>query len=244
MAQVCFPFLLQNRNAAAVVSSCGRAIVEEKQNRIERRLRQPRPCGLRRAASDNQPSFKLRMELCIERETTALWQTKWEEGHLPRLELHPAERLEAPADLGDWVCPATTLAWVAQHVEARDRIDFQQAARRQQLPAFQRKLMLCVLAYAYARQMFDAEEIARACEEDPVLRRLCGGRAPLPADLQSFRRSNRAALEEILSCVFESAIRHRFDLGRIPLPAGMERDLRALASERLDIARHMEVVDS
>ena len=183
------------------------------------------------------------MELCIEQVTASQWETSWEQAGLPGLELPTFERLEAPGDLGSWVAPATILGWVAHEVEMGDGTTFQPADGAQQFPPYERKLMFCVLAYAYTRQMFDAEEIARSCARDPVLRRLWDGGAPFPSDLQRFRRSNRAALERIVTGVFEKAIRHRFDLGRMVLPPELEGDLQQLAAERLDIARHVAAED-
>jgi len=153
------------------------------------------------------------------------------------------EAVGAPADLGNWVSPATVLSWAAQEVELLGGNDVRRTGGLNELSRNRGKLALCLLAYAYARQMFDSEEIIRACHEDPVLRRLCGDRAPFAMELQSFRHRNRPVLERVLGRLFMRAIRHRFDLGGISLPQELEQDLHRVASERLDIARHMGAVD-
>ncbi len=103
--------------------------------------------------------------------------------------------------------------------------------------------MQCVLAFAYARQIFDSEGIARACRTEPMLQRLCRGSVPFAAELRSFRRTNRLVLEEILTGVFMRAVSERFDLAEGLLPTELKGDLQKLAAERLNIARHMDAVD-
>ncbi len=124
--------------------------MEEKKRPWEGRLKEPAYPG---------EISGVRMELCMER-AASLWETRWEQAGLPGLELPTFEKLEAPADLGSWVCPATVLAWVARGVELQEWSAFKPADGMQQLSAHDRELMLCVLAYAYARQMFDAAAIA------------------------------------------------------------------------------------
>ncbi len=103
--------------------------------------------------------------------------------------------------------------------------------------------MLCVLAYAYARQIYDPDGIVRACRTDEVLQPLCRGVAPFAIEVQWFRRRNRAVLETVLAGAFMRAVRHRFDLDGAVLPAELSEDLRKLAIDRLNIARHMDRIE-
>ncbi len=101
-----------------------------------------------------------------------------------------------------------------------------------------------VLAYAYARQVYDSEEIVRACRTDPVLQPLCRrGGAPFAGEVQWFRRRNRAVLERVLTGVFLRAVRDRFDPGGVAVRAELEQDLRRVAVDRLNTARHMDRVE-
>lgn len=185
----------------------------------------------------------LDMEYCFAKEIPLKWRlSAWEQWWLE--DAHPAwERLEAPADLGRWVCPSEVLAWAADEVEL---LPWNGPGAAGQLLGVAREWanrMLTLLSFAYARQMFDSEGIAHACRTDPMLQRLCPGSVPFANEFRTFRRRYRRVLERVLAGIFMRGIRHRFDLRGVPLPVELEQDLEKLAAQRLDIARHMDTVE-
>src|SRR5512136_1544928 len=104
------------------------------------------------------------MELCIERETASEWPVAGPEEARLDGGIGPAVKArEAPGDLGSWVCPSTVLAWIAHEVEMVAGNGCESGDRLKQPAGYRSKVMVTVLAYAYARQMFDSEAIARAC---------------------------------------------------------------------------------
>ena len=111
-------------------------------------------------------------------------------------------------------------------------------------PDYHPKSMLAVLVFAYCSAVFDSESIARLCQAETPFRALCQGGAPFAHELTNFRRKNRALIEKVLAGVLLRAICYRFGLDHRVVPVEMDEDLRERASERLDIARHMDVVDA
>ena len=148
-----------------------------------------------------------------------------------------------PSDLTEWVEPCRLMEWAEEEVA---RLDWKQPEVVDHLrrhPAYRPKMMLALLAYAYATQLFASEEIVRRCYEDTVYRLLSEGKAPARADLARFRRENRGLLRGILYQLLVRAIKERFSLGTILLPPGFKRYLLDNAIERLDMARHMDVTE-
>ena len=90
--------------------------------------------------------------------------------------------------------------------------------------------LLCLLAFAYAKEVFSSEEIVRACYSDEMFALICHGEIPFVEELRTFRRRNRCRLEPILAAVFVRA------MDQCPLSAGLEQDLRHQAAERLQTA--------
>ncbi len=101
-------------------------------------------------------------------------------------------------------------------------------------------MMLSLLAFAFASQVFASEDIARACRREPVFYRLCHGCPPFAHELLRFRRHNRPALERALTRLFTRALLCKFGLDSERLPAELQEDLRAHAAQRLTLARHMD----
>jgi hypothetical protein len=146
----------------------------------------------------------------------------------------PTEDLRPPLDLRQWIDPWTLAGWTEKEVEK---------LRDESWPigpgnSFRRTARL--LVFAYASRVFDSEEVVRKCHVDPVFRVLCDGEPPIARELWSFRRNNRMLLQDLLSRVLLYSVRERFGLdATVPQP-GLEQDLRQHATERLNIARHMD----
>jgi hypothetical protein len=64
--------------------------------------------------------------------------------------------------------------------------------------------MLALLAYCYAAGIYDADDIAWTCQNDPVVRSICGAARPDPATLLRFRCINRGWIEQCLKLVFSA----------------------------------------
>ena len=62
---------------------------------------------------------------------------------------------------------------------------------------------------------------------------------PTTRELGRFRKENRGLLKWCLAQVFKRALRTRYDLGEF-IPSGVRQYLLRDASDRLDIARHMD----
>jgi hypothetical protein len=146
--------------------------------------------------------------------------------------------LEIPLNLAEWVKPETIADWIPQAIT---RLDCNRPEVLNFLthPADQRpETVLTVLVFAYLTQRFASGEIFEACHSDPVLRRLCGGKAPYADELEHFRRKNRSLVEHLTGQVLVRAVAEKFlDAGQVP--PGLQHGLLDRAVEQVDVARHM-----
>ena len=148
--------------------------------------------------------------------------------------------VELPANLRLWFCDSTVICWIRQELEKQGGAQRQPGRAQRQSADDDATNLLSVLAFGYASLVFASDEIANACRCDPAFWQLCHGHAPFAHELRSFRRHNRRFIESLLTVIFARAITHKFGLMSALLPAELQEDLRRHASERLDLARHMD----
>ena len=152
----------------------------------------------------------------------------------------PTEEFKPPLDIRDWIDPWVVAAWTEEEVERLCKSEPAMAGFLSPRPEYRPQMLLRLLAFAYASRVFDSEEIVQKCYSDPVFRVLCDGGPPMARDLWRFRRNTRALLERILSRVLFRSVQERFGLdATVPQP-DLEEDLLHRATERLNIARHMD----
>jgi len=145
-----------------------------------------------------------------------------------------------PTNLRDWFSDATLAWWIQQEVKKLKEEQPEPSLYLHGHSDSDRGTMLSILALAFADQLFESDDIARACRSEPVFRRLCQGRPPFSHEVSRFRRQNRPALEQILSGLFTQAVLLKFGLDPERLPMELQEDLHDHAAERLDLARHMD----
>jgi transposase len=105
-----------------------------------------------------------------------------------------------PPDLREWL-PADHLAWFVRDVV--DQLDLGPFLRRYRAdghghPAYDPKLLLGVLLYAYCVGVRSSRQIQRRCTEDLAFRVLAGNQAPDHVTIARFRARHQAALAELL----------------------------------------------
>lgn len=61
------------------------------------------------------------------------------------------------------------------------------------------KILLAVLTFGYATEVYRAAEIHAQVLQDPACRQICGGEVPPACDIRTFRQLNRAVLEKCLT---------------------------------------------
>jgi hypothetical protein len=150
--------------------------------------------------------------------------------------------LRLPPDLSQWVAPERLAAWIQEEIEKLDaaRPEVQEFLRM--LPECRPKVILSLMLYAYATQVFSSEDLVEACHKQPIFTALCAGKPPFPEELEHFRRKHRVLLENILAEIFARAVREKYvDVGK--LPPGLEYSIFAQAVDRLDTARHMDTAE-
>src|SRR6266478_9130855 len=147
-----------------------------------------------------------------------------------------AEKLQIPLDLSEWCEKAVLLAWTKELVEGLEWSDPNLVAYLRAHPAYEPRIWLQLLTFAYATGIFESEEIVRLCYADATFRSLCAGATPSQKELSCFRRENRGLLKSYLTEILKRALREKFALGRTLLPAGLRQFLAETATVRLDIA--------
>jgi transposase len=105
-----------------------------------------------------------------------------------------------PPDLRDWL-PADHLAWFVRDVV--DQFDLDPFLRCYRAdghghPAYDPKVLLGVLLYAYATGMRSSRQIQRRCTEDLAFRALAGNQAPDHVTIARFRVRHQQALAGFL----------------------------------------------
>lgn len=138
------------------------------------------------------------------------------------------ERVD-PAALVD--CVDEEVAHFCQSSEVPENFSAQEPNRRE---------LLGVLTFAYARRVYDSEEIAQRCQTEATFRRLCNGHTPFTSELIRFRRHYRPLLVTLLANVMMRASETVLNEPRPASTAALKRQLLCQATARLDTARHLD----
>lgn len=77
-------------------------------------------------------------------------------------------------------------------------------------PAFQPRILLAVLTFCYATQVYAASAIRRQMLQDPACRSVCQGEFPFPCEVRAFRHLNRAELEKCLTTALRFLEQQKF----------------------------------
>jgi len=103
-----------------------------------------------------------------------------------------------------------------------------------------RRELLGVLTFAYARRIYDSEEIAQHCQTESAFRRLCNDHTPFTSELIRFRRHYRPLLVTVLANVLMRATKTALEGATPSSSAALKRQLLCQATSRLDMARHLD----
>jgi transposase len=108
-----------------------------------------------------------------------------------------------PPSLREWV-PEDHLVWtIVEAVEEMDLSDFYADYRADGhgRPAYDPRMMVALLLYAYARGNRSSRGIERECREDVAYRVICANRVPDHSTIAEFRVRHEAALAELFTSV-------------------------------------------
>ena len=135
-----------------------------------------------------------------------------------------------PLDFCEWVAPASLQRWVQE--ELKNVTD----------PAAQggRKTLLGVLAFAYARGIFDSEEILGLCRSDPLFKALHGTGEFSWEDMLDARHKDRTPLINFMMRVLTRAVAEKHGVPAASLDPALKRRLHENVVDRLDNARNMD----
>jgi transposase len=108
-----------------------------------------------------------------------------------------------PPSLRDWVSGDHLVWTILEAVEEMDLADFYADYRADGhgRPAYDPKMMVALLLYAYARGNRSSRGIERECQEDVAYRVICANHVPDHSTIAEFRRRHEAALAELFTSV-------------------------------------------
>ena len=146
-----------------------------------------------------------------------------------------------PPDLRDWL-PADHLVWFV--IDVVDQIDLSAFRRAYRADghgraAYDPRLMVAVLLYAYCTGLRSSRVIERRCIEDVTFRILAGGLCPDHVTIARFR----ARHAEALAGVFVDSLRLCAEAGLVRLGVVALDGTKMGASASLDANRTMEALD-
>jgi transposase len=108
-----------------------------------------------------------------------------------------------PPSLRDWVREDHLVWTILEAVEEMDLSDFYAGYRADGhgRPAYDPRMMVALLLYAYARGNRSSRGIERECQEDVAYRVICANRVPDHSTIAEFPVRHEAALAELFSSV-------------------------------------------
>lgn len=120
-----------------------------------------------------------------------------------------------PPDMADWL-PAGHLAWFV--ISVVDELDMAAFEARRRVggagrAAFDPRMLLALLVYAYACGQRSSRQIERLCATDVAFRLICAQDAPDHATIARFRAEHRVGVEELFAQVL--VLCARAGLGRV-----------------------------
>jgi hypothetical protein len=156
--------------------------------------------------------------------------------------LRAEEEMKIPLDLSEWVSTTQLRDWIMSDVATLNWTNAELLEVLRKQPDFEPKALLNTMTFAYATGVFGAEEISRGCSEDMEFRGVRPKLPPIADELRRFRKENRALFKWCLANVIARALKTQFiEQNELEvLPAGLKRHVVENATERLDLARHLD----
>ena len=136
-----------------------------------------------------------------------------------------------PLDLCDWASPETLRFWVQEELKH---------VTGSEAPAEKQNALIGILAFAYARGIFDSEEIINLCRTDKLYSSLQGGSDFSWEDLLATRHQHRGVLVTLMVRLLTRALVEKGVVSQAALDPALKRRLHESAVDRLDNARNMD----
>lgn len=149
-------------------------------------------------------------------------------------------RFAVPWDITEWIDRSALLGGIVEDIDALDwsNPELQEALRAN--PAFQPRLLLVLITYAYAMGVCESAELTELYYRDAALKKLFPVPPPSPTAINRFRRDHLGLLKWSINQALKRAFRAHFDLGDAAIPPGYKRALLDATSTRIFLGRRME----
>ncbi len=136
-----------------------------------------------------------------------------------------------PLDLCDWVAPETLRSWVEEELKN---------ATGTTGPAEGQNALVALLAFAYARGVFDSEEIIDLCRSDKLYSSFQGQSDFSWDGMLESRHKHRGLLVTLMVRLLTRALVEKQGLQPAALDPPLKRRLHESAVDRLDNARNID----
>ena len=161
-----------------------------------------------------------------------------------------------PTDfLSEWITKGTLLSLILDAGQTLEWPEHDLKLAAQSGYSFRRLVMLTVVTYSYATEVYGSRNIASRISRDRILRFLCAGTYPTWRDLRDFSRQNRNLIKQCLIQTYKlareygpgtafSADREQANLKVIHEGARADLDLQLAeeAEEQIDEAEHWDAL--
>jgi hypothetical protein len=156
--------------------------------------------------------------------------------------LRAEDEVSIPLDLSVWVPAAQLRDWIMADVATLNWTSPELLEILRKHPDFEPKALLNTMAFAYVTGVFSADEVERRCSTDLEFRGVRPKLPPIASELKRFRKENLGVMKWCLVNVISRALKTQFIEGNDmeTLPPGLRRHVVENASERLELARHMD----
>ena len=123
-----------------------------------------------------------------------------------------------PPNLREWVPSGHLAHFILEAVQEMDLRHVQVNERGSGCPQYPPRMLLALLLYCYATGVFSSRRIERAALDSVPVRMICGGTHPDHDTICTFRRENKALLQETFVRVLELAQELKFlQVGQLTL---------------------------
>jgi hypothetical protein len=148
-------------------------------------------------------------------------------------------RLRLPEDLRDWIPADVLLLWLGEELTDLPAL-VETRSETNGLPAGR---LVGLLAFAYTAGALETHTLLHRCATDPVFRFLGGNEPPSRGEIARFRFKNRDAIVRVLTGLLLRAVKRAGDRHHPVSGTETYSDLRNVALERVNTARHLDAAE-
>ncbi|MCF7707784.1 MAG: transposase [Verrucomicrobia bacterium] len=115
-----------------------------------------------------------------------------------------------PRDLTQWINKSSLAAFAIQSVNGLFGANQEFKHADYVAAPYNPRMMLTLIAYAYASGVYSSENIESKTETDTMIRYLCARTLPAARDIRNFRRDHKDELRHVMTALFNKVWNARY----------------------------------